>query len=457
VRAVRVSRAIRSSAGGLAAGYVASLAGALWIRWAVPGGDLISDVVSPLRVAGFILTSAHGVPLVVQSAAGLQAPGAPGSVGSLNQILGGGEGVVFSFSVLLIPISILAISGICVALLVRRARPASSREVLVWSAISALVYGIGLGLVAKLASVVFEITARLAPDLGLGAATGNVVLRLGPRPLLALVIGAVWGAAFAAAGGMSAMPMRRSISPEARVVLLGWMRGLGTAAGTFAVLMALGGIGAVVAGRAPNAALIGLGGYLLAANAVAAAIVLAHGTSMAIALDAGPFTGWERMDFLHVGVAGTAAPAALWLLALVPVAAGVVAGRFVRRRSSLPPPAIAVRFGALWGLTLALLTLLLRVRVLSSFSVGSLDLGGGSAAFDPLIALALGFVWGTVSAFLGAQLTRPAHAGEEIWTCPSCGISNTDDDRFCVSCGAGREVPAFRPGASPGRGPSTDR
>jgi len=97
-----------------------------------------------------------------------------------------------------------------------------------------------------------------------------------------------------------------------------------------------------------------------------------------------------------------------------------------------------VRYGALWALTIALLALLLRVRVLSAFSVGSLDLGGGSAAVDPLIALVLGFVWGAPSAWIGARRAAAHDPGEPMWTCPTCDMQNTQSDRFCVSCGARR-------------------
>jgi hypothetical protein len=434
VSAVRVPRAFLAPAGGLLSGYVASLVGALWMRAAVPEGDLIATIVSPLRIAAWLLTSAHGVPLVVRSAAGVRAPEAPAGIARLSELLGGGEDVVFSFSVVLVPITILAIAGIVTAVLVRRAEPTSPSEVLGYAGVSAALYGAGLALVARTGAYVAEITGNLAPDLGLGSASGRVVVGLGARPVAAFVIGAAFGAAFAAAGAMSALPMRRSIAPDVRVTLLGWMRGLGTAAGIFAALMALGGVAAVVTGRAPKASLVGLGGYLLAGNAVAAAVVLAHGASMAIALDAGPFTGWERMDLLHAGVAGASAPKALWLLAVVPVVAGVVAGRFIGRRTALPAFRAALRFGALWGFSLALMALLLRVRVLSSFSVGALDLGGGSAAIDPLVALVLGFAWGTAMAYVGA---RSVHDPGR-WTCPDCAMANTDSDRFCVSCGTPR-------------------
>ncbi len=442
---MRVSRAIVASAVGLLVGYLTGLGAAMWLRWSVPDGDVIWNVVSPLRIGAWMLTGALGVPLVVRSAAGVSAPEAAGSVGRISELLGGGSDVVFSFSLFLMPLSVLAIVGITVALLVRRAQPASTTQLLLWAAASAIVHGAGLGLIARFASFTRVMEGNLAPEIGLGTATGHVAIGLGPRPIAALAIGAVWGAAFALAGGMSALTMRRFIQPDTRVILRGWMRGLGTASAIVATGLALGGIYASVAGRAPGPSLTALGGFLLSANAVAAGVVLAHGASMSVALDAGPFTGWERIDFLHFGAAGGAAPKVMWLLAVIPIAAGIVGGRFARRRSDLSPIAVALRYGVLWGLSLAVLAMLLRVRVLSSFSVGALDLGGGSAAFDPLVALGLGTLWGSAAAFIGAwTVSRVARAREATvvpsatWSCGNCGITNAAADRFCVSCGATR-------------------
>ena len=432
--------AARASLGGLLGGYLVSLAAAVWLRLAVPGGDVLSSVVSPLRVAGWLLTSAHAVPLAVRSAAGVRSPDAPGSIGRLSEVLGGGEDVVFSFSLLLVPIAMLATTGIVVALLARRWRPASTGDVMRFAAVAALVHGIVLAFVGWMSSVGFFIEADLAPELGLGSATAHVALSVGARPAIALLLGVVFGAAFGIAGGLSALPLRETLDPSSRVVLIGWMRALRVASATVAVLLALGGLGALIAGRAPSASLVGLGGLLFGANAVAAGVLFTHGASMAVALDAGPFTGWERVDFLNVGTSGGAAPPFVWIVALLPLAAGIVAGRFIRSRSSLTTIAIALRFGALWGLSMAVLALLLRVRVLSSFSVGSLDLGGGGAAFDPLMALVLGAIWGTAGAAFGARISLSSSAA--TWTCAECGIGNAEQDRFCVSCGAARAVDA---------------
>ncbi len=442
MRLVRVSRALRASLAGLAAGYFSSLIAALWLRASTSGADLVWKVISPFKLASWILGSAHAVPLVVRSEAGLDAPQSPGTVGGLGQVLGREE-VVFSFSVLLVPISIVAVTGIAVALLIRWSRPESTRQLLAWAGVAAVTHGGVLAVLTALSRVQIEFEGVVAPDLGLGsAATGHLGFSIGHLPVPAFAIGAVLGAAFAIAGGLSSRTLRTSLASDSRVVLLGWMRGLGTAAGVVAAVLVLGAIVALITGKAPALGLLALGTYTLWANAIAAGIVLAHGVSMHMALDAGPLTGWERMDLLNFSTGG-GAPLPLLLGALIPLAAGVIAGRFCRRRSVLSSPSIALRFGALWGLTLALLALLLRVRVLSSFSVGSLDLGGGGAAFDPLIALTLGFIWGCATSYLGARTIRvpisgPTEDAALTWECAECGITNASDDVFCVSCGTAR-------------------
>ncbi|MEX0874487.1 MAG: hypothetical protein WD646_12400 [Actinomycetota bacterium] len=444
---MRVPRAFRAALAGLAAGYLASLIAAMWLRASTSDAQLVWKLVSPLKLASWILASAHAVPLVIRSAAGLTAPEAAGSVGRLSDVLGS-EDVAFSFSVLLVPISILAITGITVALFVRWAGPSSPKQLLRWSGVVALTHGGALAIVAWIASVDLRFEGVVAPDVGLGAATGRLGFSLGHQPLVALGVGTALGAAFALAGGISSLSLRVTLAPVSRVVLLGWMRGLGTAAGIITVLLALGGLVALVTGKAPSFSLFAFGGYMLWANAVAAGVVLTHGVSMNVALDAGPLTGWERMDLLHFGVGGDA-PVLLPLVALIPIAAGVVAGRFIRSRTEISNAAIALRFGMLWGLTLALLSLLLRVHVLSSFSVGALDLGGGGAAFDPLIALVLGAVWGTATSYVGARfiparaITKTADvSGTEddssLWACTRCQMPNTSEDEFCVSCGLPR-------------------
>lgn len=451
MNAVRVSHAIRASLTGLSIGYAVSLVAVHWMRASSGDAELLWNLISPLRVATWIVTSAHAVPLVIRSAAGVTAPEAAGSVGRLSELLGGGEDVVFSFSVVLVPITILSIVGIFVALLVRWSNPSSPRDVLKTVAVVAAVHGIVLALAARLSSVDLVFEGTLAPDLGLGAATGRVGLGIAPSAATTFVLGAVFGAGFASAGAISSLGIRSSLVPTTRVVLLGWMRGLGTAAGIIASVLALGGLVALFTGRAPAFPLFALGGLLLGANAVVAGLVGVHGVPMDVALDAGPFTGWERMDLLRFGVNGSSSPKVLLVGVVVPIVAGIVAGRFCRRRSELSSGAIAVRVGALWGLTLAVLAMLVRVRVLSSFSVGAVDLGGGSAAFDPLVAMIVGAMWGAATSFVGARVPVTVRAralagvrtslgalaaDTQVWSCSRCRMPNTTDDRFCVSCGA---------------------
>lgn len=455
---MRLPHAARASIAGLAAGYLSTLAAAFWLRAAAAREDFLWSLISPFRLAAWMLLSAHGVPLRVRTAAGLDAPEAAGSVGRLSELLGGGSDVVFTFSVLIVPIGVLAVTGAAVALTVRRHEPGSAAATLRRAGAVAAVHGVLLGLTAWASSTEAVFEGAVAPDLGLGAATGRLAVGLGHAPGVAAVLGVVLGAGFAVAGGLSSLGVRATLASDARVVLRGWLRGLGAAAGVVAAVLAAGAIVALVTGRAPGLALFALGGYVLAANAVAAGVLLSHGVSMVVALDAGPFTGWERMDLLHFGAAGSGAPPALVAAAIVPLAAGVVAGRFCARRTSLSPLRIGLRFAALWGLTQAVLALLLRVRVLSSFSVGALDLGGGSAAVDPLVALVVGAAWGAAAGTLGAVTARPAGLrrlrsslaslaspgarDESLWTCPGCRMPNTDDDRFCVSCGRVRPEPS---------------
>ena len=406
---MRLWRGILASVAGLAAGFVAALVAASSLRAATPDADLVWNAVPPGRVTTWVLALAHGVPVRIRTTAGISAQDAPGSVGRLGELLGGRGGaseLAFTFSVLLIPVGLLLVVGVIVALLARRADARSPRELLALTGVTAATHGGLLALAAWWGGVDIALRGRLAPELGFGAATGRLGFLLGPSPIAALLIGTVWGAAFAVAGAMSSPTLRAYLSGEARVVLRGWLRGFGAAIGLVAGGLALGGVVALAGGRAPGFGLIALGAYSLWANAVSAGIVLAHGGSVAVALDAGPFSGWERVDLLHYGVAAAPAPWVWWLGSLVPLVAGVVAGRYAARRSSLSPAAIGLRFGALWGLTLAVLSLLLRVRALSSFSLGDLRLGGGSAVIDPLASLVLGAVWGSVTGTLGAFSLR---------------------------------------------------
>ena len=436
---MRVLRATRASLVGLAAGYLVAFIGALLLRTVGSDASLITKLVSPLRIASWTLGLAHAAPVVVHSAAGVDAARS-GSLQRLAELLGGHSDVIFTFSIVLVPLTILALTGIVVAFGVLRLNPKTTRELFGMAGVASVTHGIALALLARISSLEFAFTGRVASQFGLGVAKGYVLIGAGQRPLVAGLLGAGWGAAFALAGGMSSEALRPTLELPSRIVLLGWLRGLTVVSFVLAGVMALGAFAALITGHAPGIGAILLGGLMLGANAIAAGIVMAHGVSLSIALDAGPFTGWQRMDLLHVGASGKLNIAMLFG-AFVPILAGVVAGRFIRRRSDLQPVAIAWRFGALWGLTLAAFSMLLRVRVLSSLSVGELNLGGGSAAFDPLIALGLGVAWGTATSFVGARFTRvtPSTVGSR-WVCDTCNMANAERDGFCVSCGAKRPV-----------------
>lgn len=402
------------SVAGLGAGMLAALGATSWLRAATPDGALLWKAAPPGRVAVWALALAHGVPLQISTSAGLSSTDAPGTLGRLGEILrgeGGRAAVSFSFSVLVVPISILLVTGVVVALTVRASRPRDVRELARAAAVCAVVHGGLLAVGAVLAGVDLGFTGRLPGQIGLGAATGSLAVHAGPSPLAAAAIGALWGAAFPVAGGMASPGLRTLVTDEQRVVLRGWLRGAGAASGVAAGAVVAGTAYAVATGAASSPSLMVLGVVALWANAVAAVIVLAQGASVGVALDAGPFTGWERIDLVHVGVGGGAAPWAMWFGLAIPLAAGIVAGRHIARHSTLPPLRAALRTGVLWGLTLAALSLLLRVRVLSSFSVGDVRLGGGGAAIDPLVSLALGFAWGTAATWLGVLTVGGRRAG----------------------------------------------
>lgn len=400
---MRTVRSVAAALAGVAAGFVLAAVTTGWLRASVPEAGLVWNVVPAPRVAGWLVAAAHGVPIKIRTTAGLRSPGA--AVGRLGDLVGGSSGradVTFTFSIVLIPIALLAIVGIVVALVFRRRAPRSPRELVGQAAVCGMAYGAALAALSLYSEVGLGFSGRLAPQLGLDGATGRIAFQMGPRPVQALWIGGVWGVAFALAGGLSTPAMRAQLADNTRVLLRLWLRALGAFAAVVGAVLVVGAVWAVVAGRAPGGGRAAVGGWLLAGNAAAAGIVLAHGVPVQVALDAGPFAGWSRVALFHVGPGAGAAPAAAWAVLLLPAVVGVWAGRSLSRRTSLRPLDIGWRFGGLWGLTLAVLALLLRVRVLSSFSLGGIELGGGHATVDPLMAALAGAGWGAVSALAGA-------------------------------------------------------
>jgi len=167
---------------------------------------------------------------------------------------------------------------------------------------------------------------------------------------------------------------------------------------------------------------------------------------MTLSFDAGPFAEWSRLGYVSEGARSL--PAMRWVFLLVPTFAGLAAGRVMRSRG-VGVAAASTGFGAAWGIALAAVAVLLRVEVLSSFSIGSLAAGGG-ADIDPVIALLSGFVWGSVTSAIGyiafgePQPSTPTPGFPEpaapvqpvpARVCPSCGATVPAGDRFCAACG----------------------
>jgi hypothetical protein len=432
---VRLSRGIWTSLAGLGAGFAAAMAATLWLRAANAESALLWNAASPGDVAVWLLALAHGVPLAIRTTGGLQAPGG----GGLGDLVGGDVEATLGFDVFLLPLGLLLIVGATTGMLVRAGGPATPRRFAATVVAGGLVHGSALAVAAWVSNVHLAFSGRLAPELGLGAATGSIALEAGPSPFQAFGIGAVWGAAFIVAGGLAVPGMRRMLSDDGRMLLRGWMWGTGAGAALPVAGLVVVVLGALVTGRGPALGRGGLAALLFAPNAVSAVIVAAHGVPMRAALDAGPIAGWASAGLFDFGVGGGPAPVYAWAVLVCPVAAGVVAGRFVRRRRAMPVVRIAAGFAVLWGLTLAVLALLVRVRVLSSFSVGDAQLGGGGAAFDPLLALGAGGGWGFLMSYVGARTTSGPELedAQEAWGCDACGYHNDPHDRFCVSCGRG--------------------
>jgi hypothetical protein len=260
-------------------------------------------------------------------------------------------------------------------------------------------------------------------------------------------VGFVWGAIFAAIGTLRSPGVTQHLSEQWRAVGSGVTRAAIVAVPTAIVclvVLALAQGGGFDIGIDPK--LTPLGIVLLGLNIISGAVVLAHGAPLNIALDAGPLSGFTRLGYMPEG--STLSPAR-WLFVLVPVLACIVAGRAMRRRlGGVGAGAAALGFGAVWGLALAALAVLLRVRVLSNFSVGSLEAGGG-ASIQPLLALGLGFVLGTVLSYIGMVSGGGASGPADVAThapagalpesgaakCGNCGRPLPPGDRFCSACG----------------------
>jgi hypothetical protein len=100
----------------------------------------------------------------------------------------------------------------------------------------------------------------------------------------------------------------------------------------------------------------------------------------------------------------------------------------------------AVAFGVLWGVVLAVLALMLRVRILSSFDIAAIQAGGG-ATINAVLAFVLGTVIAGVLCYIGLVTGREAPSPPAAVVprrprmCEACGSEVPSDDSFCGVCG----------------------
>lgn len=430
-------RAVVAAVAALVVGLAVSWVAASWLRSATPEANLLWGVAPPAKTAVWTLAGAHGAALHVE--AGAEVDEGLADIGSrLGELLGGESAEIpttprADLAVRLAPLSILACVGLVLVGFMRRSGAAAVTEAVVGSALAGAVYGIGLAGLAATSS------AGLGVDLSIVRAGVEASVSVGESA----VAGVVWGSAFALIGGLTAPAVKERLAPSWRALYAGlfrasWLAAVVAVGGLILMAVTRGGGGGGLPGD-PSLQALAVG--LLFLNVIAAAVVLSHGATMDTSFTAGPLSEWSR-----VGYTSDFLPSTKWALALVPLVAGFAAGRVMRRKSG--GASLAVAFGAVWGLGLGALAVLLRVRVLSSFDLGSLGAGGG-ASIDPLLAAVLGFAIGTVTSFIGIISGNREPRAEPVMTqpvaeqvpptqpraCPACGRPVAAADRFCSSCG----------------------
>ncbi len=439
-------RAAVAGVAGLIAGLLVSLVAAAWLRSTTPEAGLLWGVAPTGKIAIWTLAGAHGVPLRVQ--AGAEVSDELGEIGSrIGELFGGDTGSTTlpaprgDLQVRLASLTVLASLGLVIALAMSRSGVRDLREAAAGAVVAGAVNGAGLAV----------LVAAGAARLGFDARIVRVGVEASMPVGVALVLGALWGAAFALIGALAAPRVAGALSPLWRVSGAAAKRAALVASAVAIVVLIVMAIEQAGGGTGIGlgADLGALGAFLLGANVVGAAIVLSHGPSMQVALDAGPLSGFTRVGYVPQG--SSSLPTTRWLFVLVPIAAGVAAGRMIKRRlGDRSDVSAAAAFGVVWGVALGVLAFLLRVRVLSSFSVGSLAAGGG-ASINPVVALVFGTVLGSVTSYVGMvtakatthPLTPPLEtiasvtpaAPAEPRACPSCGKAVPENDRFCGSCG----------------------
>ncbi len=378
-------RSAAASVAALVLGLVLSFGAAVWLRAVAPGPDALWRHAAPAQMAVWVQAAAHGAPVELSGGAEISSERLRRITGFFGRDaeVGGEVGVLLVPGTILLAVAAVFVAG------GRRSGARDDGEILTAAAGAAAVYGIALGVLAALATWRTGVGGRI---VAAGAEAGV-------NPWTAGVLAALWAGALTGAGAAS---VRDRWSPSTRALGGAWARAVAAGAGTAAIVLVVWAASRGETGDA-DPALIALGVLLLLPNAVGSALVAAHGAPMLVSIDAGPLSGWRRIDYLHGTADGD--PAVLgWLFLLVPLAAGLVAGRALGRRmpgpGAWPPFAPAAAFGALWGATLCALAILLRVRMASSFGIGRVA-PAGEVAIDPFAALLAGIVWGTAVAYLG--------------------------------------------------------
>jgi hypothetical protein len=162
---------------------------------------------------------------------------------------------------------------------------------------------------------------------------------------------------------------------------------------------------------------------------------------MDVAFSAGPLARFTSIGYVP---AGAELSPARWVFVLVPVLTALAAGRAMRKHVDRSDAARAAAvFGVLWGIALAVLALLLRVRILSSFDIAAIEAGGG-ATINAILAFVLGTVIAGVLAYVGLVTARDESRAtqapapvipQRFRTCEACGSEVPVGDSFCGVCG----------------------
>jgi hypothetical protein len=430
-------RAAVAAVAALVTGLVLSFVAAAWLRSAAPDSGLLSRVAPTQRLAVWTLSAAHGVPVEVTAGAEIESD----RLKRIGRLFGREElGTSASLVVRLAPLTILLLAGLVLALTVRDTATEASDPFRA-AVVAGPVYGAGLAVLAASAGSWAGLEGRIV-RFGVGASVS---------PLYAFVAGGVWAALFAAIGALARSDVRIKLSPLVRGLWSGSMT-----AARVAALTAIGGL--VVLGVAqassaggvdvdPKIGAVGL--VLFGVNVVATAVVVSHGPPLAVAFTAGPLAGWSRIGYVPAGQ--TSLSPARFVFVLVPLLSCLYAGRAMKRHVRRSDAGrAAVTFGLLWGAALAVLALVLRVRVLSSFDIASLEAGGG-ASINALFAFVSGTVIATVLSYAGmvsgpeffgpqdatarAGATPPALSAPRPVVCEACGSQVPSGDAFCGACG----------------------